>query len=380
MNILHLTYDYPDSINHNKTIAMKEIIDISLEKYPESKYVSLNRVSSLDKKIINITENGFEITTFGFPKGIMFRWFLLNSYKNVLRLDLNFKNIDLVHAHKLTFEGPIAYNLYKKYNIPYIISIQQTDFKILKIRKDLKFKYKKILSKAKNIIFISPWMKSKLKETLGSKFFKTIENKLVNIPLVVEGNLIYNRKIRNKKIVTAFNMKEKNIKIKNIEIILEAIRSLKQENKYIYLDIIGDGNGRNKIIKMIKEKKLDEQVKLIGLVKNNDIIEYMSYYEAFILCSFPETFGMVYIEALKAGLPIIHSKDAGVDGFFSEYNISIRVNHKSLDEIKDSILNINKKRRNIKELQNSCKLKSFSREVIKNNYINLIENIGRKYE
>jgi glycosyltransferase involved in cell wall biosynthesis len=37
--------------------------------------------------------------------------------------------------------------------------------------------------------------------------------------------------------------------------------------------------------------------------------------------SFKETFGVVYIEALSQGLPVIYSRGQGIDGFFAPHTV-----------------------------------------------------------
>ena len=46
------------------------------------------------------------------------------------------------------------------------------------------------------------------------------------------------------------------------------------------------------------------------------MLETLNGYTALVLPTLRETFGMVYIEALFAGVPILYSQDRGVDGFF----------------------------------------------------------------
>lgn len=375
MKVLHLSYDYPDDINENKTIAMKELIDISLEEYPESLYISLNRVNNPKNKILIVKKDGFQITTFGLPKGLFFRYFLYKSYKNVVNLNINFNDIDIIHAHKLTFEGPIAYRLFNDFGISYIVSLQQTDCKVLKFRKDLKNYYKKILLNAKKIIFISPWMIKEIKNIFGLNFFEKIKNKMINIPLVVEINKLYNNINNNGNLITTFHFKEKNIKIKNIERTIKALKDLKDNGEAINLHIVGEGPGKNIVLNIIEKYNMQEQISLIGSIDNKDIVNFMCNYKAFILCSYPETFGMVYIEALSAGLPIIHSERAGIDGFFDKDDIAIKVSYKSIEEIKKAICNIGDKKVNITRLHKSNKLQYFSREKIKRTYIDLLKNI-----
>ena len=57
------------------------------------------------------------------------------------------------------------------------------------------------------------------------------------------------------------------------------------------------------------------------------------------MVSHHETFGLVYIEALSQGLPILYTKNQGIDCTFTE-NIGVGVNPKSENEIYSGLIHI----------------------------------------
>jgi len=383
MKILHLSYDVPDKVNTKKTVAIKNLIDANQERH-ENICISLNRVTSFKDEKLYYENNKISISNFGLPKGILFRYTLRHSRKIVMNLDIDFKDIDLIHAHKLTFEGPIAYYIYKKYNIPYIITLRHTDQVILKYRKDLMNYYKNILLNAKEIIIISPWMTTVFKEILGERFFKKISNKIINIPNIMNVENKKNNNLDNGKFLSVFHIKKEEIKRKNIYSVLDAIKELKNRKVEVYLDIIGDGVSREHLEKKIKDMGLQDNVKCLGKRNNNEMIEIMSNYKGFILCSYPETFGMVFIEAICAGLPIISVKNTGIDGFFHE-NIGEFVNHTSLESIISGIekVDINNEyyKNNIKKIQQTGVLDNlFSKNNILDKYHSIIEKNFESYK
>ena len=133
---------------------------------------------------------------------------------------------------------------------------------------------------------------------------------------------------------------------------------------------------------MINRLDINAQVKILGSVENNKIVDLMSEYRGFILCSYPETFGIVYIEALSAGLPIIYSKDAGIDGFFDDMEIGVAVHYNNINEICSAIneVNINpvKFRESVRKLlENDC-LSQFSADSVKQKYNSIYNKAGVK--
>jgi len=53
--------------------------------------------------------------------------------------------------------------------------------------------------------------------------------------------------------------------------------------------------------------------------------------------SLHETFGLVYIEAMSQGLPLIYSKGEGIDGYFKEGKVGYSVNFKDINDIIEKI-------------------------------------------
>jgi len=374
MKLLHLTYDYPDQINPDKTSAIKKIISI-MDDSADNFCISLNRTAKFNRQIDIGTGNVHAISVFGLPKGIFFLFTLCNSIKRIMSLGLDFKMFDRVHAHKLTFEGPIAYYLYRRLKIPYLVTVQQTDFKVLKFKPLLKRFYLKILKDAECVIIVSPWIRKRLCKVFGYENMKPLLQKLYDIPLIIDRELIHSDS-ENGRFICAFHMRKGYIKLKNIYRVLKAISILRQSGVIIRLDIAGSGPAENKVEHMIKRLGLNGQVRLLGRIDNDRMIKLMSEYRAFVLCSYPETFGMVYIEALSAGIPVIYSKNTGIDGFFDNMGIGIAVQHNNVKEICSALAELDTNpleyRKRVHELQKSGFLRLFSMESVKLKYKNLM--------
>ncbi|MDN6571163.1 MAG: glycosyltransferase, partial [Staphylococcus equorum] len=53
-----------------------------------------------------------------------------------------------------------------------------------------------------------------------------------------------------------------------------------------------------------------------------------------------ETFGLTYIEAMSQGLPIIYSKEQGIDGYFENGLVGYSVNPLNIEEIANCIIKV----------------------------------------
>jgi len=90
---------------------------------------------------------------------------------------------------------------------------------------------------------------------------------------------------------------------KNFEAIIKAIFLIKEKCFGWQVRIIGDGEEKEKLVKLIKEKKLED---IVLLIPPTNKIE-KEYYNAdfFVMCSHFEGLPMVLIEAKSYGLPLV---------------------------------------------------------------------------
>lgn len=88
----------------------------------------------------------------------------------------------------------------------------------------------------------------------------------------------------------------------------------------VKLIIIGDGPEYNNLQKQISDLDLNNKVQLLGFMEREDISKVMHKSNAFVLASRSETFGVVYIEALATGLPVIATSCGGPEDFINNQN------------------------------------------------------------
>ncbi|MDQ7734066.1 glycosyltransferase [Halomonas sp. SpR1] len=103
-------------------------------------------------------------------------------------------------------------------------------------------------------------------------------------------------------------------KEKNISFMLEALAELKaQGHDDFHLLLIGDGPDREAIQTQIDTLKLTSQVTLVGAVPPDRMALYYHLGDIFVFASTSETQGMVILEAMSAGLPVVAVRSSGID-------------------------------------------------------------------
>ncbi len=103
------------------------------------------------------------------------------------------------------------------------------------------------------------------------------------------------------------------IEQKGIQQIIEAVGYLC--DKYnITLTIVGTGKYEKVLQKLVEELELKERVFLVGRKKRQEVYEYMSLADIFVMVSKHETLGLVYLEAMGSGCITVGSQGEGIDG------------------------------------------------------------------
>lgn len=100
---------------------------------------------------------------------------------------------------------------------------------------------------------------------------------------------------------------------KNIDAVLRALAALDVPVPWTYT-IIGDGDERLRLEALAEQLGIRKRVRFTGLLPRHRVTAELKQAHIFILISSLETFGLVYLEAMAAGLVTIGAKNEGIDG------------------------------------------------------------------
>ena len=125
MNILHINTEYS-----NKPLYKNLVYSLIDKVNFQYIYVPLRKASDIDKnKIVHSKLIFYYANILNFFTRIRYCSKIKRIVKD-LTLKINKNDIDLIHAHSLFSSGGAAYLAHKIYNIPYIITIRNTDINI----------------------------------------------------------------------------------------------------------------------------------------------------------------------------------------------------------------------------------------------------------
>lgn len=264
--------------------------------------------------------------------------------------------------------------LSKKFNSLLVASLHNTDIKILSRSKDYK-KFLSLESSIDKIVFRSPVVERKFFNLYsGTKGKKDFFNMLFGLDNdVYIDNKTLKRKISRpeKVVIVAAQL----IKLKKIDVLIQAFCTMQNNNKYI-LRIIGDGPERKNLEELTKSLGYEKQIIFEGEKPREEVLDLMEKAEIFAMVSSPETFGLVYLEAMAKGCLTVGSIKEGIDGVIkNDYNgfLAIPDDVENLKSILDKIILLSEDERG-KIIYNALKTAhNFSNKKLAEEYINKIQ-------
>ena len=101
-----------------------------------------------------------------------------------------------------------------------------------------------------------------------------------------------------------------------------------------------DENEKLRVMKLVEEKKLNDHFILTGYIKDEELTDYYLLADIFVMPSTQEGFGIVFLEALTCGLPVIAgNKDGSVDALLNG-KIGKLVDPFNNHELSDAIISL----------------------------------------
>ncbi|MFC1570894.1 glycosyltransferase, partial [Candidatus Omnitrophota bacterium] len=100
-------------------------------------------------------------------------------------------------------------------------------------------------------------------------------------------------------------------KVKGFDILLKTIKLMKTRGSEIHLLLIGDGPERKNLEDLSELLGITDQVHFKGWVQGEEKFQYLAASDAYVMSSIHEGFGVVLLEAMAAGLPLIATNTGG---------------------------------------------------------------------
>ena len=258
-------------------------------------------------------------------RGLMFK----KNAKKALNKLIEKEDIDIIHGHYLFPAGAAAVEVGKEHGIKTYVTAHGSDmFELYKNQSFMRSTIRRVLDDADGVFAVSNALRHEIIATgvVGiSNKTKLSWNSVDINKFSTKPNDSFKREYRleDKPIVLFIGNL---IKRKNVDSLLEA---KKVANSDYYLVIVGDGPLFKKLRKKVEEENIRD---VIFTGARDDVEEIIPSCDVLILPSFSESFGLVLIEALACGKPVIGSNVGGITEIIND-DVGLLVNPTKISSI-----------------------------------------------
>ena len=301
------------------------------------------------------------------PKNpLMFKVFnkrMEKLYKEIVKKE---GAIDIIHAQSSLWGGISAAYIAEKYNIPLVITEHSSVERGPYVKKSYIPFICDSYKKAQKVITVGNGLKNEIESLSGRQDIEVIGN------LVDLSKFTIKKRIKNEKFIffsLAFLEGEK-----GFDTLIKSFAK-KFKDKEVVLYIGGDGSQRSWLEALTVENGVKDQIIFLGALSRDDVSKWMNKCDCFVLPSRYETFGVVYIEALASGRPVIGALNGGAEDIINNLNgylipiDDIDILAEKMIEVYDNIESYDEE-----EIRIDC-LKRFSPKVIVNKIISVYKEV-----
>ncbi len=285
---------------------------------------------------------------------------------------------DVINTHFAVPSGPLGYILSRIFRIPNVLSLHGGDIydpsKKMSPHDSFIFSrvVKFILNAADRIVAqstntrdntIKYYNPSKEVEAIPLAFHPPADIKVTRKELNLEKDAFY--------VITVGRL----IKRKSLQTLIQAMGKIKKKN--IKLLIIGDGPEREYLDSVVKETETSDRIKFLGFLDDKYKYMHLKTADVFALTSLHEGFGIVFMEAMHMGLPIVCTNHGGQVDFLRHRENAILVDVGDVDACAKGIAELEKNSGLYKKLSanNQKKIKDFYAENVATEYLNIFNEL-----
>jgi len=236
---------------------------------------------------------------------------------------------DIIHANFGMPDGIAAALISREIGIPLVITEHQGKLRSFLSKRFIGWQLLRAYDKASRVICVSTYSANVIVE------FSPSQNNIAVVPNGVDFDRFSLRELRATphKAIFVGNL----VPLKGVHVLLNALAKLKTKGVTIELSIIGDGIQRKNLESLSQSLGLNSQVTFMGEKKAIEVAELMCKHDFMIHPSFIESFGIVMVEALAAGLPVVSTFNGGAEDIITN-EVGILVKADDVNELVAGIM------------------------------------------
>ena len=340
ITVLHLAVEWNTPQRVKTTTAVEWLVDaiddfdnvvIAYRRVPR-------RVAGTETVVSLAPVRVYDFPYFGLPLGIGLHSAMRDAARRTIKqLELDGIRPAVVHAHKLTFEGIAGWYIAQHFGVPLMLSLRgEVETKVFRYKPILRRFLQRMCRDAARLYIVSAWFADEFHRHVPDVAARErmLPNIVRNIEPVIESQP------PGETFVSIFNLNM--WRRKGASWLLAGFADAARQDATLKLDIIGRGTDRARaaVRRIITRHKLEDRVRLVGEMSNAELLAALPRYRGLLLPSVNETFGMVYVEALFAGIPILFTRGTAIDGYVDGLSAAKTVPPRDVRAITRAILEI----------------------------------------
>lgn len=321
MKILLTTMSYPSpdgyrggGFIHSQAVALKKRGHLVAVLYLDLR--SIRRKRKLGYSTYDL--DGVKIYRYAFPCGpvkqVLYRIAEVLALYTYQKLCQDFGKPDFLHGH-FWQGGLLARTIGKKAEIPYVVTEHGSNVLMNRLNR-LEYKLAcQTYTDSVACIAVSRALQRKM-EVMAVRPVTVVPNILPDY-MQCELDRLQKRPSEEFTFFSCGNL----VPGKRFDLLLKAYAALppgvREKSR---LQIAGEGPERQALEALAKRLRIEQKVDFLGRIDNRKLPERYGRSDCFVLASDFETFGVVYIEAMACGLPVIATRCGGPEDFVNESN------------------------------------------------------------
>jgi len=222
---------------------------------------------------------------------------------------LSLESFELIHANFASPDGIAAAFLSRELKIPLVITEHQANLEGFLAIGYLKKQMLAAYRQAKKVICVS-------EHTAG--IIRKADPTVQNLSVIPNGVELSRFRVRPQAPVpTKLIYIGYLIPHKGVQVLLQALSILYKSGLELQLTVVGDGAYLPELTKLRSSLELETQVRFLGEKNAEEVAELLFQHDVMVHPSFMESFGIVLVEALAAGLPVVSTFNGGAESILT---------------------------------------------------------------
>jgi len=318
--VVHLTSMYPDTHHPYRGIFIARTVQELSKKYQISVISPVKTCPGFFKSASSVTSTSKKVKIYR-PRyfALPGRNKLILAFNSLFYIKVIQKTLDelsqlpdIVHAHSPIQDGIPALHFCRKHSKKFILHLHGSDIQVFSKYKIVKDLIRPVVIGADQILVNGKI----LKKIIEKRFLRRSGIKVIGEGVNEKEYFIKSNIKKEKTILFVGNL----VKDKGIFDLVKTYEIIAKKNKGLTLRIIGQGAEKKGLRNEIVKRVLEHRIELIGPLKPNKLIDEYNKARVTVLPSYHEGFGIVLIESLACGTPVVATRCGGPEDIITKRN------------------------------------------------------------